>query len=205
MYETIQNYGDQGLPLEVVYIEKPKSSNVNFAISEFSNLPELRDKLTKKNQRLVNFLDASIYASSDDAERAKNEAYGSGDKAGVFIKTTYFAQETGSKLNNNLVGYANSVEKKQCVYIDWFNDNTRQWWQDHLQAYTAQVQVDGLWTSGNEPYSGTQGEVNINGAPPNLLASSLKEKREDYYDKNWYKTFDEGASSTFYLPFTPDF
>jgi alpha-glucosidase (family GH31 glycosyl hydrolase) len=131
--------------------------------------------------------------------------YFDGNQVCAFIKSTHYAipDATKSHYNNNLVGVVSGSLPLQCVYLDWFNfDATPVYWRQRIEKYLSDVHFDGLWTTGNEPYSSEQGEVNANGR---TLQSVHEEKREDYFDTKWYSSFDQAVDSTYMLPFTPGF
>ena len=132
---------------------------MNFALNKtlITDLAALKTSLTASNMRLVAFIDSTIFAPANiDFFKTENVHYLDGDSVGAFIKSTHFVTSNpmDSKYHNNLVGILNDETNQQCVYIDWFNFvDTPVYWRQRVEKYFDEIQFDGLWTTGNEPYS----------------------------------------------------
>lgn len=122
-----------------------------------------------KNMKLIAYLDSVVYAPADPTNNVtSNSYYNDGNSFNAFIKTSMFKADN-STYNNNLISI--NANNQTCAYVDWFNfDNTGIYWKQVLEQYYNNAQFDGLWTSGNEPFSAIQGE-----SDPRIQRLSLKQ------------------------------
>lgn len=66
-------------------------------------------------------------------------------------------------MTTNPGGYlVNMKNNKPVVYLDWLNDQCKDFWTQQVQEYQKNVPFDGVWTTMNEPFADDAGEVSPN-------------------------------------------
>lgn len=95
--------------------------------------------------------------------------------------------------------------------MDWFADPAKLngLLKDGIgQLYNSLGSFDGVWTTENEPYSAyLWGELPQEKTQAKLgqQVISSDQPSESYYNNSWYQAFNLDSSSTYYLPFMPQF
>ena len=95
------------------------SNYVDFTVNTtaFKNLSGLAKTLHANKQQIIPIIDAGI-----SAEDTSNIYYAIGNNDDIFIKSDLYKSE---KYNNNLI---NQVWPKTAVFVDWFNEKSRNMW-----------------------------------------------------------------------------
>lgn len=84
----------------------------------------------------------------------------------------------------------------------------QEFWTQQIAEYFNVIHFDGLWTFANEAYGELQGELNLAGdstKEEEFASRRLEASLNDDFNTDWFTAFNENKTSTFYLPFTPQY
>ncbi len=130
-----ENFRFRNVPADVIYLDihyMDQFKVFTFNRERFPDPASMIAKLRQMGFRVVVSLDPGIKVEPGYS------AFDSGSQADVFVK-----YPDGTP-------YAGEVWPGLCHFPDFSNPKTRQWWGNHLQAYT-DVGVSGFWNDMNEP------------------------------------------------------
>lgn len=153
--QAVQNMTSAGFPLDVQWNDldyMDARRDFTFNQDGFRDLPAMVQELHDSGRRYVMLVDPAISSSGPPGSY---RPYDEGLRRGVFI-----TNGTGEPL----VG---EVWPGPCVFPDFSNPETRDWWQDMVAEFHAQVPFDGMWIDMNEPSNFVKGSVN--GCPDDEL------------------------------------
>jgi maltase-glucoamylase len=183
---NIQSYNESSLPLEGIWLDVSyKAPSGEFLVDQgaFSNLTNFTKAIQADGKRMIITVDPTLDVLS------RGPYYLQAQQHEALIKSTI----NRDKFNGALTA---EVNKRQSVFLDFFNDKAIDIWKNGLKDLYSQVEFDGLWLDTNELKSQCEGECP--GYKPKVL--------DELYDKHglqpWYKrNFDQSLISSYNLPF----
>ena len=96
---------------------------------------------------MVVIVDAGV-----SADNVTQKYYDLGNSLDVFIKSGQYKSKT---YNNNLIL---KVWPEKAVFVDWFNEKSKQLWGTGLYDLYNSTHYDGIWIDMNEPTGFEHGE-----------------------------------------------
>uniref|UniRef100_A0A8C5WMS8 Lysosomal alpha-glucosidase n=1 Tax=Leptobrachium leishanense TaxID=445787 RepID=A0A8C5WMS8_9ANUR len=153
--EAVNNLTEAEFPLDVLwndidYLDGYR--DFTFDPERFGDLPEMVDECHEKGLKYVLIVEPAISSSDPPGTYLPFE---DGLKRQVFI-----TNETGHPLEGKVWPGPN-------VYPDFTNQETTQWWYEHLKVFHEKVAFDGMWLDMNEPTNLLNGSMY--GCPKNDL------------------------------------
>ncbi|CAL8465181.1 g4716 [Coccomyxa elongata] len=143
--EVVTNYSRAHIPLETFITDGQYADGyMDFTLSDGYPLKDFRsfvDKLHAKGQRWAPIINPQIHI------RPGYSAYDTGIAESVFIKDI-----SGKP-------YVGQLWPGAVHFPDFWNDTTRRWWTNQLQAFHHELPFDGLWIDMNEASNFCTGDV----------------------------------------------
>lgn len=142
---VVKNYTHYGLPLDVMWTDIDYMQDyLDFTVDNSRYPPDrlkaFIESLHANNQKFVPIMDAGVAFTS-------YFGYEEGLKRNVFIQSP-----------NHPGPFLGKVWPGLAVYVDWFNPNATQYWQDMLEVFHSSLEFDGLWNDMNEASNFCTGE-----------------------------------------------
>ena len=157
LQDVVTNFNKYRIPLDVMwtdidYMIKYEDFTLDPARYDYTQFGKFIDSLHAAGRRFVPITDAAI------------------------ANTNYFAYNIGLERNvyigspNHPGALQGDVWPGSAVYIDWFNPNATQYWQDMMSTFRQVMEFDGFWIDMNEPSNFCDGEC---GYPPSNLVNNI--------------------------------
>lgn len=189
---NVEGYKNASIPLEGVWLDINYMSNyADFSINEtaFPTIKNFTQTIQAEGKRMIPIIDAGISADAQG-----NKYYITAKENDLLLK---------SLINPDTVYGGAAVLKvwpNNTVFLDWFNDQVVNVWNEGLKDLYAKLPFDGLWLDMNEVTGFCNGECPVKES----MTESPKRKLEGLGDGTWYQSLgDQSTNSTFDLPFIP--
>ena len=145
VYTLANTFRDKDMPADVIYLDihhMEAYKVFTFDGEKFPDPQSMIAKLKEKGFRVVVIMDPGIKTEKG------YKPYDEGAANGLFVKYPDNQQ------------YEAQVWPGWCAFPDFTKEETRQWWMEKMEFYTA-AGVDGFWTDMNEPASWGQFTPNL--------------------------------------------
>jgi alpha-glucosidase (family GH31 glycosyl hydrolase) len=138
MRSVLDEYRNQSIPLEALWLDLDVAdNNKSFTLDPdrfpLNEMALFSQQLHSSGYKLVSRVDPSIPVQKNYS------AYEKGSNASVYIKN-----EDGSD-------YICETSTGEHVFIDWWNPNITEYWDQQVSTWMNLLKLDGLWSSMNEP------------------------------------------------------
>lgn len=203
--ENINGYKTNGFPLEGVWIDIDYMngySDFSVNTTAFPTIKDLTNTLHSEGKKMVLIVDAGL--SSMDVT---NKYYAEALQRDLLLKSSINKDQENGILTQH-------VWPNKTVFLDFFDENSKDIWGLGLRDLYDLIPYDGLWLDMNEATGFCNGEC-PNGTIPipanNTQQQIIKEKLSQLLStdpniKNhtWYFEYsDQDKNSSYFLPFTP--
>lgn len=134
--EVYEGYHNMNMPLDAIWSDVDYLDNFkDFDVDDvnYAGLLEFVDEIKGKGTRYVPIIGAGISAGDSDA-------YFDGMEAGVFVKS----------YNDRSEPFIGRSTPGDCVFVDFFMHNSKEYWHNQLDKLFDKVHFDGVWLDMNE-------------------------------------------------------